>query len=59
MKNIIKHGNNAKVDKNKSVVCENLTNTITPKKVQVGNVVPKTIKENADLAKEYVDENHK
>ncbi|MEG0691935.1 MAG: hypothetical protein RR444_02510 [Oscillospiraceae bacterium] len=59
MKKNVQHGNKAKIDPNKSVIPQYLTNTITPKKVQTGNVVPETVEENAYFAKEYVDENHK
>lgn len=54
-----KHGNKAKITHKKSIIPENLTNTITPNKEQKGNVVPNTIEENAYYAKKFVDENHK
>ncbi len=59
MKNNIKDGNNTKIDPKKPVIPFYLTNTITPKKEQVGNVVPETIEENAYHAKKEVDDNHK
>lgn len=55
----ILHGNKARVEPIKSIIPAYITNTITPKKAQLGNDVPMTIEENAILAKEYVDENHK
>ncbi|MFZ2538105.1 MAG: hypothetical protein WAX04_04315 [Oscillospiraceae bacterium] len=59
MKNNMRNGNKAKIDPQKTVIPMYLTNTITPKKVQIGNVVPNTIDENADFSKQYVDENDK
>lgn len=55
----MRNGNKAKIDPQKTVIPMYLTNTITPKKVQIGNVVPNTIDENADFSKQYVDENDK
>lgn len=59
MKKIIQHGNAAKIDPKKPVTPVYLTNTITPKVVQIGNIAPNTIEENSYVAKKEVDDNHK
>lgn len=53
------HGNEAQISKDKTVTPINLTNTIVPKQSQHNNNVPAPTKENIILSKQYVDENHK